>query len=70
MFQKLILLFPPTGVYHVVSIRPVTRLCYPAVKTLFVDVSNTTYAICVAASTMDSPAEIVVGYYKVISLLC
>lgn len=54
-----------SGVYRLKSIDPVSKLCQTAVYSKFVVVENDTYAICADAETLNAPAEVVVGLYKV-----
>lgn len=63
LFWKSIILIP--GVYRLVSVKPVTNLCQPAIRTLFLDVSNVTYAVCLSALERDGSSEVTVGYYRV-----
>ncbi|XP_035217633.1 uncharacterized protein LOC118190946 [Stegodyphus dumicola] len=52
------------GVYRLYSVTPVSELCYMPLYIRFLDIGNSTYAICITASTRQSSAEVAVGLYE------
>ncbi|KAF8784361.1 Thrombospondin-type laminin G domain and EAR like protein [Argiope bruennichi] len=58
------LLIAGGDVYRLQTIVPVSKLCSPAVYSTFLNIDNTTYAICAREATKYTPAEVFVGLYK------
>ncbi|GBM11567.1 hypothetical protein AVEN_180128-1 [Araneus ventricosus] len=51
-------------VYRLQTIVPVSKLCSPAVYSTFLNINNTTYAICATEATKYTAAEVSVGVYR------